>query len=1193
MKQLLSLFIALLSMVAVSGQKLPPNSKIIYFGDSQTSFSYSGNGNAVQYQNFGYVSWVMALSPAVTMPKGGILAVPGETTSQMVTRLSGITAFNAKMMVVLAGTNDPLYAIDSLTTTRNLRRVYDAGLAAGMRVFAVTILPRFAQNTYSADVERRRHWINNWIKSQADVTIVNAEDGLNDAMYFEDGLHTSPAGAYALGKLVANEINKLVEPCLPSSASASQLAVASNSNPLMSGNGGRTSLASGTVATNWQLAGNFASTASVVGSKEADENGREKQVITVSGNYTGNTRRVSFNNYAAAPIALSAGQVVEGIAEIDIPAALTNIKAVYLKIQAYGPEYASTLADGNSMFPTSNRPFVMEPGRYVLRTPPVTIDPGTVGQLTTQIVIEFNSTTTTDPVSMVMKVSSIGIRQLPLTDGPLVSITPSGTQMLCAGDTLTLQANTGSGYSYEWRRNGGDLADSTRAAFVATTPGEYAVQVSTTGCAVLSQPTVLTSTGCVVNAITTNTVAASLCAGETTQVQFNASGTFGADNYFTAQLSDASGSFANPVVIGTLPGTTSGTISATIPANVQTGTGFRIRVVSSNPAVTGSQNDQNITIKTRTVATIDPADSALIFPAASVTLTAFPQGTSFYQWLRNGEPITDGGTALTYTTSAEGSYQVIVTLEGGCVDTSAATVVRHRQCAAFQVSINHVADTVVIVNASGGIGAYRYAIDERPFQTNNRFSLLPGRDYVVTVRDSVGCTEQLAFSLREPADFTTQVGTGNRNTTLSTQKLGTEGGTVVLLYDMLSRPDQMDIYYDGQLTASTDSFVNGKGWLFFNYAPQSGSPTTCNLRVYAPRDGAEWAYKTLPPLSSYWTMQNAHDTISDAVFVSPNFPNPYPANTVLVQTFSPSSAGAKLKVDFEALLLNTGSLAVYDGADTTATLLGQYSGLYGWQNIPSVVATNPAGQLTFRFISGSTASRFGWIARVYSQSAINNFAPRTATSGDTIVITGQGFINVNGVRFGGVNAASYQALSNTIIKAVVAAGATGNVEVVAAGKPVVADGFTYYHQLVLCPGSTQQLVANASGATYQWQLSTDSVQYSNVENNEIFSGARSATLQLQQVSSSMYGYRLRCLVDGTAGNIYNLRFENTWTGSTGAAWETASNWSCGAVPDENMDVVIPANAVVEVSADTGIRSLRLKQDATLSIKPGVKLRVKK
>ena len=77
---------------------------------------------------------------------------------------------------------------------------------------------------------------------------------------------------------------------------------------------------------------------------------------------------------------------------------------------------------------------------------------------------------------------------------------------------------------------------------------------------------------------------------------------YNAGNVFTVQLSNSNGSFTSPTVIGTLSGTGSGftnctgTISASIPVGVTVGTKYRIRVVSSNPAVTGSSNLNNITI---------------------------------------------------------------------------------------------------------------------------------------------------------------------------------------------------------------------------------------------------------------------------------------------------------------------------------------------------------------------------------------------------------------------------------------------------------------------------------------------------------------------------------------------------------------------------------------------------------------------
>ncbi|MBK7589702.1 MAG: hypothetical protein IPI22_15935 [Bacteroidetes bacterium] len=89
------------------------------------------------------------------------------------------------------------------------------------------------------------------------------------------------------------------------------------------------------------------------------------------------------------------------------------------------------------------------------------------------------------------------------------------------------------------------------------------------------------------------------CSCATLNVGFTTTATILAGNIYTAQLSDASGNFASPVAIGTLPSVaTSGTIACTIPCNTSNGTGYRIRVVSSNPVLTGADNGANITINT-------------------------------------------------------------------------------------------------------------------------------------------------------------------------------------------------------------------------------------------------------------------------------------------------------------------------------------------------------------------------------------------------------------------------------------------------------------------------------------------------------------------------------------------------------------------------------------------------------------------
>lgn len=99
-----------------------------------------------------------------------------------------------------------------------------------------------------------------------------------------------------------------------------------------------------------------------------------------------------------------------------------------------------------------------------------------------------------------------------------------------------------------------------------------------------------------VNSISTSDVNPTNCSGNSMNVAYTVLGTFAPGNIFTAQLSDENGSFTSPVAIGTLASTSSGNISATIPGDAPAGTAYRIRVVSSNPSITGNDNGSNVTI---------------------------------------------------------------------------------------------------------------------------------------------------------------------------------------------------------------------------------------------------------------------------------------------------------------------------------------------------------------------------------------------------------------------------------------------------------------------------------------------------------------------------------------------------------------------------------------------------------------------
>lgn len=99
-----------------------------------------------------------------------------------------------------------------------------------------------------------------------------------------------------------------------------------------------------------------------------------------------------------------------------------------------------------------------------------------------------------------------------------------------------------------------------------------------------------------VNEITCSVSSTSFCSGTTATVTFTASGVYNSGNVFTAQLSNATGSFTSPVNLGSLTAITSGTISGVIPNNTSAGTGYRIRVIASNPSTIGTDNGVNITV---------------------------------------------------------------------------------------------------------------------------------------------------------------------------------------------------------------------------------------------------------------------------------------------------------------------------------------------------------------------------------------------------------------------------------------------------------------------------------------------------------------------------------------------------------------------------------------------------------------------
>lgn len=166
-------------------------------------------------------------------------------------------------------------------------------------------------------------------------------------------------------------------------------------------------------------------------------------------------------------------------------------------------------------------------------------------------------------------------------------------------------------------------------------------------------------------------------------------------NVVTAQLSDATGNFSNPISLGSIATNESGSISGTIPAGTPPGTGYRVRVVTTNYPMISEDNGENLTI---------------IYPSYNVTVSANPSegGT-----VEGGGTFNYGETATVTATATTGYDFVNWVFNGNQVSTNASYMFTVTENMNLIANFSQVGSYVVTVstNPSGagtitGAGSY-------------------------------------------------------------------------------------------------------------------------------------------------------------------------------------------------------------------------------------------------------------------------------------------------------------------------------------------------------------------------------------------------------------------------------------------------------------------------------------------------------
>lgn len=303
--------------------------------------------------------------------------------------------------------------------------------------------------------------------------------------------------------------------------------------------------------------------------------------------------------------------------------------------------------------------------------------------------------------------------------GVQAQLTQGDTAYVCSGAAVLLQANTVSGISYEWFKDGVALVN-TSSSLSVVQPGLYVVRVTAIGstCAPTSDTVrVLNSSAPVagLNAVGSTT----FCAGGS--VVLSASPT-GAGLTYQWLLNGA-----------VLSGASSATYIATA------GGDYRV-VVTNVGGCRDTSTVVSLTVQALPGAAITVGGPTSFCDGGSVSLTATSGANFQYRWLRNGAYF--GVVTQTYAANQSGVYRVrIENTATGCSDTSTAITVNVNALPSVVYAASGPltfcsGDSVVFTTQPGPQGTQRQWLRNNlpvPGATGLSFVARTGGDYALRV----------------------------------------------------------------------------------------------------------------------------------------------------------------------------------------------------------------------------------------------------------------------------------------------------------------------------------------------------------------------------------------------------------------------------------------------------------------------------
>ena len=225
------------------------------------------------------------------------------------------------------------------------------------------------------------------------------------------------------------------------------------------------------------------------------------------------------------------------------------------------------------------------------------------------------------------------------------AITAIGPTTFCSTGFVVLNANTGNGFSYQWRQNNVNLQGETNPSYVATTSGNYDCIVSNVCGGVTSNNITVTVVPSTPPAIITPGGPTTFCASGS--VILNANTGIGLTYQWRLNA-------------GNIPGATLVSYTATAAGNYD--------CIVSNICGSSISNIIAVSVYSPFTATIAASGPTSFCYGDSVTLNASPTGSGYnYQWRKNSVNIT-GATLQYYVALLSGNYDVVIS--NGCSSVS-------------------------------------------------------------------------------------------------------------------------------------------------------------------------------------------------------------------------------------------------------------------------------------------------------------------------------------------------------------------------------------------------------------------------------------------------------------------------------------------------------------------------------------------